>query len=355
LSTLFKARPPARAVIAATACATVGLAMGGAYLMGSVSRAMTTSDQAQRLAPAARAGFANAALEAASGADAAALGIARRHDPYTVAGDAARDRQAVEFADRLAPFDRAAVQAAGLRKASFVLSPAAKPFRMAAPLDASRDLECLTDAVYYEARGEGLAGMQAVAQVVLNRVRHPAFPKSVCGVVFQGAAGGGCQFSFACDGSMRRGVEASAWRRSREVAAKALAGYVMTEVGNATHFHTTSVTPGWRGTMLRVAQVGAHIFYRFGGGAGAPGAFSYQPKPSTGAEHPITVLASLGPVPASAAAQAPAPAYTILHKDDAAPKADTPKPADIVPAKADLADAPKADAVKIAAPAPGAG
>jgi spore germination cell wall hydrolase CwlJ-like protein len=127
----------------------------------------------------------------------------------------------------------------------------------------ARELECLADAVYYEARGEGARGQFAVAQVVMNRVKHPAFPKTVCGVVFQGSRHAGCQFSFACDGSMRGGVEGQAWRRARRVAARALTGAALAEIGSATHFHTTGVSPAWGLEMARVAQVGEHIFYRF--------------------------------------------------------------------------------------------
>lgn len=134
--------------------------------------------------------------------------------------------------------------------------------RAAAPV---RDLDCLTQAVYFEARGESPAGQAAVAQVVLNRVSKAGFPKSVCGVVFQGSArGAGCQFSFACDGSMNRGRESQAWAQARHIASRALAGAVMTAVGDATHFHTVHVTPGWSREFRQVAQVGLHIFYRTG-------------------------------------------------------------------------------------------
>lgn len=125
------------------------------------------------------------------------------------------------------------------------------------------DLDCLTTAVYYEARGESPRGQAAVAQVVMNRVKHPAFPKSVCAVVFQGAGRKGCQFSFACDGSMRKHREILAWNRARDVATRALAGAARAEVGAATHFHTTAVSPMWAPHMLRVANVGAHVFYKF--------------------------------------------------------------------------------------------
>jgi hypothetical protein len=136
---------------------------------------------------------------------------------------------------------------------------------VAAGARGDRDLDCLAQAVYFEARGESPAGQAAVAQVVLNRVRKAGFPKSVCGVVFQGSARGvGCQFSFACDGSMNRGRETGAWSDARRIAARALAGAVMTAVGDATHFHTIHVTPGWSDDLRRVTQVGLHVFYRIG-------------------------------------------------------------------------------------------
>ena len=135
----------------------------------------------------------------------------------------------------------------------------------ARPVPARRDLDCLTQAVYFEARGESPAGQAAVAQVVLNRVRKAGFPKSICGVVFQGSARGtGCQFSFACDGSMSRGRETRAWAQARHIATRALAGAVMTAVGDATHFHTVHVAPDWSRDLRQVAQVGLHVFYRPG-------------------------------------------------------------------------------------------
>lgn len=122
---------------------------------------------------------------------------------------------------------------------------------------AGRDVDCLSKAVYYEARGESLAGQQAVAQVVLNRARHPGFPKSVCAVVFQTVSEGECQFSFVCDGAMGRPLEPVAWRRARWVAERALQGYVMTAVGKALNFH---VAEGGRAPGA-VATLGHHVFY----------------------------------------------------------------------------------------------
>ena len=274
----------------------LGLAIGCAYLGGTAARATTLRAQAERIQGATAAGFTEEALAAAAGGlDASALTIARRHDPYTSAGSAQRDRQAELLAARLeqlrAPGD------ANLRPASLTAPTAARPFRMANALDASRDLDCLTQAVYYEARGEGGDGMKAVAQVVLNRVRHPAFPKTVCGVVFQGAARStGCQFSFTCSGVMRGRVNQAAWNRARTVASGAMSGSVFARVGNATHFHTTAVAPGWRSSLVQVSQVGSHLFYRFGGRSGSSGAFTYAARPSGPAEQPRLIQASLNPV-----------------------------------------------------------
>ncbi len=124
----------------------------------------------------------------------------------------------------------------------------------------ARALDCLAAAVYYEARGESPAGQAAVAQVVLNRARKAGFPKSVCGVIYQGAGGPGCQFSFVCGGAMARPREPSAWARARGVAARALSGYVMSAVGEATSFHAARLGSGPDRHMTRVAQVGGHVF-----------------------------------------------------------------------------------------------
>lgn len=130
--------------------------------------------------------------------------------------------------------------------------------------DAGRALDCLTQAVYYEARSEPVDGERAVAQVVLNRVRDRAFPKSVCGVVYQGSnRSTGCQFSFTCDGSMTRPRDPNAWARARAVAAAALSGDVYAPIGSATHYHANYVLPWWASSLTRIGAVGAHIFYRW--------------------------------------------------------------------------------------------
>jgi spore germination cell wall hydrolase CwlJ-like protein len=216
----------------------IGLAVGATYMVGGMAQAATDHSRSERIAQAAAGGFSESVLRSeADGMTPGGLRQARAHDPLagpapdTTVKDALQGRPA----------------AAG--RAGSVLSQ-------------TRELDCLTQAVYFEARGETARGQAAVAQVVLNRVKHPAFPKTVCGVVFQGAARHGCQFSFACDGSMHRVREAGAWTRARKIAARAMSGVVLADVGKATHFHTTGVAPAWGPRMLRVSQVGMHVFYR---------------------------------------------------------------------------------------------
>jgi spore germination cell wall hydrolase CwlJ-like protein len=136
-------------------------------------------------------------------------------------------------------------------------------------------LQCLASAVYYEAGSQDIDGKRAVAQVVLNRVRHPAFPASVCGVVYEGSTRPtGCQFTFTCDGSLYRQPDSAGWKRAYRVAEAALSGYVYAPVGYATHYHADYVVPYWASTMAKSAIVGAHIFYRWSGGWGQPAAFT---------------------------------------------------------------------------------
>lgn len=161
----------------------------------------------------------------------------------------------------------------------------ARPFDIgpASHDDVNSALDCLTSAIYYEARSESDDGQRAVAQVVLNRVRHPAFPKTVCGVVYQGSnRTTGCQFSFTCDGSLGRGIRSPfAWQRARKIAAAALAGSVFAPVGLATHYHTTAIHPWWADAMAKAVTIGAHIFYRWNGAWGDPRSFR---RPYVGAE-----------------------------------------------------------------------
>jgi Cell Wall Hydrolase len=142
-------------------------------------------------------------------------------------------------------------------------SPASRFVLRTDAADHDRALTCLAQAVYYEAAGEGDDGERAVAQVVLNRMRHPGYPASVCGVVYQGAdRGSGCQFTFACDGSLLRTPAPSLWARARKIAEQALAGKVFAPVGHATHYHADYVLPYWADSLDKTVQIGRHIFYR---------------------------------------------------------------------------------------------
>lgn len=157
-------------------------------------------------------------------------------------------------------------------------NPAAAPFVLKTDKKTyARALECLSQAIYYEAARESEEGQRAVAQVVLNRARHPAYPASVCAVVYQGAERPtGCQFSFTCDGSLARAPMKSYWDRARRLADEALKGHVVAAVGNATHYHANYVLPYWAPTLVKNAVIGAHIFYRWSGGWGQPNAFTQK-------------------------------------------------------------------------------
>ena len=225
-----------------------------------------------------------AGLLAVSGRlDPASLALARRHDPVfggpgipgltpgwetlTLSGRPRLDAT-TSGAEALRLNAAMAAQAGALRPARpFV-------FNAATADDRRRAQRCLTQAVYFEAALESTLGQEAVAQVVLNRVRDPNYPNTVCGVVFEGAERTtGCQFSFTCDGSLAQGPVGWAWRRAEAVAQRALAGHVANEVGTATHYHAEYVYPWWAPTVTKIRQIGAHIFYRWNGALGDTSAF----------------------------------------------------------------------------------
>jgi spore germination cell wall hydrolase CwlJ-like protein len=277
-----KARPPARAL--AVACLVGAAAAGG---VGAVYLAASgTAD----------AGPKPVVVPIAATIRASLVGAAVQH------ALAPQDSGLLKLASQVNP---ALLHAAALQAPS--------PFRLANPEAASHDLDCLTAAVYYEARGESREGQAAVAQVVLNRVRSPAFPKTICGVVYQGAAAHGCQSSFACDRSVAAHHEAGAWDRARGVASRALGGYVMSTVAGATHFHVASLGSIWNGSMVEVARVGQHVFYGFGGhrgaldtGAARNSSASDVVAPPQAAPAPETL-----PAPTTVAATAPEAAPTV--------------------------------------------
>ncbi|HYI47332.1 MAG TPA: cell wall hydrolase [Allosphingosinicella sp.] len=156
-------------------------------------------------------------------------------------------------------------------------NPPAAPFSLAgiSAADRARSLECLTVAIYYESATEPVDGQRAVAQVILNRVRHPAYPNTICGVVFEGhRRATGCQFSFTCGGALRRAPMPVYWQRARAVAEAALNGYVYAPVGLALNYHANYVVPNWSSSLVKSHIVGLHIFYRWHGGLGRPAAFT---------------------------------------------------------------------------------
>ena len=127
-----------------------------------------------------------------------------------------------------------------------------------------RQLDCLSRAVYYEARSEDTVGQMAVAEVVMNRVRDPRFPKSICDVVYQGQyRNTGCQFTFTCDGSVRHKPSGEAWDRAKNIALHVMLGLNTPVTNKATHYHTDYVNPYWAPGLVETATVGTHIFYRF--------------------------------------------------------------------------------------------
>jgi SAM-dependent methyltransferase len=249
-------------------------------------------------------------------------------------------------------------------------NPAAVGFTLrTGEADRLRALDCLTSAVYYEAGSEDLEGQRAVAQVVINRVRHPAFPKSVCGVVFQGSAlPTGCQFTFTCDGSLSRPPARRGWAEARKVADAALAGYVMGSVGYATHYHANYVAPYWSPSMVKVANVGAHIFYRWTGAWGAPSAFTMAyagvepvgldaPPPAGPAPIIVAEAAPVAPLP-EPAAEARAPLLPVRTDDEITAR---PPPANkladlLTPDQLDWQGRPRAKwAPRLAMPSPSTG
>lgn len=219
----------------------------------------------------------------------------------------------------IAPEDAVAINAAV--PIADIPNPPARPFKLAAltEADKQRAIECLTSAIYYEAAIEPLAGQKAVAQVVLNRVRHPAYPNSVCGVVYQGSERRtGCQFTFTCDGALARTPMPALWQKARRIAEAALSGSVYKPVGWATHYHTNWVVPYWSSSLVKAAVVGTHIFYRWTGGWGTGPAFRTR---YAGTEMDVSKLRHLSTQSEVAAAVAPEAALSDLAAAEAAAKA----------------------------------
>jgi len=186
-------------------------------------------------------------------------------------------------------------------------NPAARPFHLVGAADSqARAVDCLAAAEVYEA-GDDALGERAVAQVILNRVRHPAFPKTVCGVVFQGSERStGCQFTFSCDGAMLRWSPTPvAWARARDIARMALHGTVFRPVGHATHYHTDWVVPYWSASLDKIVALHTHLFFRWAGWWGTPPAFN---RGYVADEPNIPLLAKLSAAHSGGAAEVAGPA-----------------------------------------------
>jgi spore germination cell wall hydrolase CwlJ-like protein len=165
-----------------------------------------------------------------------------------------------------------------------------------------RALSCLATAIAYEAGHEPENGQRAVAEVILNRVRNPLFPKSICGVVFEGSTRKtGCQFSFTCDGSLRRKMSDAVMASATAVARAALDGAGVQQVAGATHYHADYVSPYWAPSLVRLSQIGRHIFYRM---PGARDLGSYRGF-SAGASEPNVAAMRAAPIPNAASAPDP--------------------------------------------------
>jgi spore germination cell wall hydrolase CwlJ-like protein len=152
------------------------------------------------------------------------------------------------------------------------LKPAVQVAEAEAPMPAADTVmtqllaehKCLSEVLYYEARGEGAGGQKAIAEVVFHRMNHGDYGHSICAVVYEGSKHTGCQFSFTCNGDMKRAKQPSAWREAEALAAQILTGQVALRnaTGGAVNFHAVSVSPDWADTMSKTTQIGNHIFYR---------------------------------------------------------------------------------------------
>ena len=267
----------------AAALAAVALALGAAVTASSSPRP-EDSLAAESVARVTRGDLSPAAFQAVRGRlDPAQLALATRHDPMLIRAAAyglTPGWETLSLGGKPNLMSTASgLEAQRLNAASpFALGALrpARPFVLRTTgEDRRRARRCLTQAIYYEAALEPTEGQEAVAQVVLNRVRDPNYPNTVCGVVFQGAERvTGCQFSFTCDGALAQAPVAWAWKRAEAVADRALNGHVAVKVGTATHYHADYVRPWWAPTLLKIDQIGAHIFYRWKGVYGETAAFN---------------------------------------------------------------------------------
>jgi len=157
------------------------------------------------------------------------------------------------------------VAAIGLAGCAGVQDDAPRPSAASPPHAASterRQQECIALAMYWEARGEGRRGMEAVGWTILNRTGSSHFPATPCEVVFEGGEQPGCQFSWFCDGRSDRPDDWQSWQRAMHIAGELLNGSGADPTGGALFFHATSIAMPWKRARVRTAQIGGHVFYR---------------------------------------------------------------------------------------------
>ena len=149
-------------------------------------------------------------------------------------------------------------------KPAVQVAMAPKPATDAVMTQLLAEHKCLSEVLYYEARGEGAGGQKAIAEVVFHRMNRGNYGHSICAVVYEGKDKPGCQFSFTCNGDIKRPKQEAAWQRSEALAAQILTGQVALKnaTGGALNFHAVSVAPDWAETMEQTSQIGNHIFYR---------------------------------------------------------------------------------------------
>ena len=183
----------------------------------------------------------------------AAVGAAAAYRPHTE-----QMRTAVVVAEPAAPVAPVAAAPAALQPADKTLVDELIINKLKA------EHRCLSEVIYYEARGEGAKGQKAVAEVVFHRMRTGNYGHSICAVVYEGADRTGCQFSFACNGELKHAKSPQAWLRAEILAARILTGEenLGDVTGGATSFHAISVQPDWANDLQRTVQIGNHIFYK---------------------------------------------------------------------------------------------
>ncbi len=185
--------------------------------------------------------------------EASPLSMADSSAPDTFAGELAALHNP---ANELIYWQRDALQTASLPQLNLAQLKASKA--------AAQDQNCLSQAIYYEARSETVTGQKAVAEVVLNRVASKHFPNNICGVVYEGAERNtGCQFSFSCDGSMDIAPSGKSWERANLIAQHTLIGAHRPITLRATHYHTIDVNPHWAASVKPTRTIGEHKFYKF--------------------------------------------------------------------------------------------